>query len=71
MAPTKLSSQPRKLLISVCFCRVHLQHFFRQEGQQVVHHIRFFLVGDEVARCVLGWAGLHLGQNFGVLAVGV
>jgi len=36
-----------------------------------VQHIRFFLAYDEVASLVFGQAGLHLGQNFGVLAVGV
>jgi hypothetical protein len=50
---------------------VHLQHPFRQEGEQVVHHVRFFLVGDEVASLVLGQAGLYLGQDFSEFALGV
>jgi hypothetical protein len=36
-----------------------------------VHYIRLFLLGDEIASLVFGQAGVHLGQNFGVLAVGV
>ncbi|MDD2755693.1 MAG: hypothetical protein PHS80_09220 [Methanothrix sp.] len=36
-----------------------------------MHHIRFFLIGDEATRFVLGQAGIYLGQDFGVLAVGV
>jgi hypothetical protein len=35
---------------------VHLQHSFRQEGQQVVYYIRTFLAYDEVARFVFGQA---------------
>jgi hypothetical protein len=50
---------------------VHLQHPLRQEGQEIMHHIRFFQLGDEIARLVFGQAGIHLGQNFGVLAIGV
>ena len=45
---------------------VHLQHPFCQEGLQVVHHIRPFLLGEDVARCVFGQAGFHLGQDLGV-----
>jgi hypothetical protein len=36
-----------------------------------VHHIRFFLGCDEVARLVFGQAGLHQGPDLGVLALGV
>jgi hypothetical protein len=36
-----------------------------------VHHIRLFLVGDEVAFPVFGQAGIDLGQDLGVLAIGV
>jgi len=36
-----------------------------------VHHIRFFLIGDEVALPVFGKAGVYLGQDFSVLALGV
>ena len=36
-----------------------------------MHHIRFFLACDEITSLVFGQAGLYLGQNFGVLAVGV
>ena len=36
-----------------------------------MHYIRTLLLGDEIARFVFGQAGLHLGQNFGVLVVGV
>ncbi len=50
---------------------IHLQHPLRQEGEQVVHHIRFLLLGDEVAQCIFGQAGIQLGQYFGVLAFGV
>ena len=65
------SSQPRKPLISCLLLLVHLQHPLRQEGQQIVHHIRLFLIGDEVASLVFGQAGLHLGQDFGELVLGV
>jgi hypothetical protein len=43
---------------------VHLQHPLRQEGQQIVHHIRFFLIGDEIAFPVLGQAGFYQGPDF-------
>ncbi|MCX6672514.1 MAG: hypothetical protein NTY37_01910 [Methanothrix sp.] len=36
-----------------------------------MHYIRPFLLGDEIASLVFGQAGLYLGQNFGVLAIGV
>ena len=36
-----------------------------------MHHIRFFLVGDEVAFTVFGQAGLHSGQDLVGLALGV
>jgi len=36
-----------------------------------VHDIRLFLPGDEVARFVLGQAGLRLGSDLGVFALGV
>jgi hypothetical protein len=36
-----------------------------------VDNVRFFLLGDEVACSVFGQAGIHLGQYFGVLALGV
>jgi hypothetical protein len=36
-----------------------------------VHHIRFFPVGDEVALCVFGQAGLYLGKDLRVLAISV
>jgi hypothetical protein len=36
-----------------------------------VHHIRFFLVGDEVAFSVFGQAGVYLGQDLSEFAVGV
>ena len=36
-----------------------------------MHHIRFFLIGDEVASPVFGKAGVDLGQDFSVLALGV
>jgi len=36
-----------------------------------VYHIRPFLFGDEVARRVFGQAGFYLGQDLGVLALGV
>jgi len=36
-----------------------------------VHHVRFFLAYDEVASLVLGQAGLHRGQDLGVLAIGI
>jgi hypothetical protein len=50
---------------------VHLQHPLRQEGQEIVHHIRTLLLGDKVASRVLGQAGVHLGQDLGVLAIGI
>ena len=36
-----------------------------------MHDIRLFLLSDEIARFVLGQAGTHLGQDLGVLAVGL
>jgi hypothetical protein len=36
-----------------------------------VHHIRTFLLGDEIASLVFGQAGIHQGQDLGVLALGV
>jgi len=50
---------------------VHLQHPLRQEGQEIVHHIRFLLACDEIACFVFGQAGIHQGPNLGVLALGV
>jgi hypothetical protein len=58
-------------LISFCFCRVHLQHPLRQEGQEIVHHIRPFLACDEVASLVFGQADIHGSQDLGWLAIGV
>ncbi len=34
-------------------------------------NVRFFLLGDEVASHVFGQAGVHPGQDLGVLAIGV
>jgi hypothetical protein len=36
-----------------------------------MHHIRFLLIGDEVASLVFGQAGIHGGEDLGVLALGV
>ena len=36
-----------------------------------MHHVRLFLLRDEIPSLVFGQAGLHLGQDLGVLAVGV
>jgi hypothetical protein len=36
-----------------------------------VDNVRFFLLGDEVACRIFGQAVVHLGQYFGVLALGV
>ena len=36
-----------------------------------MHHIRFFLIGDEVSLCVFGQASLDLGEDLSVLASGV
>jgi len=59
-------------LISVCFSPlVHLQHSFRQEGQEVVHYVRFFLFRDEIASGVFGQAGHHLGGGLGEFVLGV
>lgn len=37
----------------------------------VVHHIRFLLVGDEIASLVFGQTGIHGSQDLGVHAIGV
>jgi hypothetical protein len=36
-----------------------------------MHHIRFFLIGDEISSFVFGQAGLHGGEDLSVLAIGV
>ena len=50
---------------------VHLQHPLREESQEIVHHVRFFLFGDEAPRAILGQAGIHLGEEFSEFAVEV
>jgi hypothetical protein len=50
---------------------VHLQHSLCQECQKVVHYIRPFLLGDEVARRVFGQVRVHPGQDFSKLGIGV
>jgi hypothetical protein len=54
--PQVALSQPKKPLISYCFCQVHLQHPLLQKGKKIVHYIRFFQPGDEVASFVFGQA---------------
>jgi len=36
-----------------------------------MHHIRFFLISDEIASFVFGQAGLHGSEDLSMLAVGV
>ncbi len=36
-----------------------------------MHNVRFFQLSDEITSLVFGQAGVHLGQNIGVLALGV
>jgi len=50
---------------------VHLQHLLREEGQQVVQHVRTLLLDYKVASRVFGKAGVHLGQEFNEFAVKV
>jgi hypothetical protein len=59
------------LISVILLAPVHLQHSFRQEGQEIVHHVRFFLAYDEDASLVFGQASVHLGKDLGVLALGV
>ena len=42
---------------------VHLQHPLRQESQQVVHHVRRLLPGDEIARCIFGQEGIDTSKD--------
>jgi len=36
-----------------------------------VHHIRFLLVGDEIASFVFGQAGFYVSEDLSMLAIGV
>jgi hypothetical protein len=57
--------------VSLANSAIESQHPLSQEGQQIVNHVRFFLLDDEVARFVFGKAGVHQGQDPGMLSFGI
>ena len=57
----------REALDLLLLLLVHLQHPLHQESEQDMNHVRLFLLGDEIARCIFGQAGLtraRMSSNF-------
>ena len=57
----------REALDLLLLLLVHLQHPFRQGGQQAVDYVGSLLFRDEIARCIFGQAGLtraRMSSNF-------